>query len=192
MTTPQPYDPTIHTLITPADPEAPARERRLRELGLGDRPEQEFDEFAARLAAMADGPLAMVNFIGVTQQYFAGLYAPSVQPAGSASAAASSETGRTMMKTHGWCPLVVVRKKALVLDDVCAYPRFATNPVIGELGIRAYLGAPLIDEDTGIALGTICVVDTQQHQWGRPGLELIKSMAQEMTQRITWRQPQRS
>ncbi|MDQ3405193.1 MAG: GAF domain-containing protein, partial [Actinomycetota bacterium] len=67
-------------------------------------------------------------------------------------------------------------RKALVLDDVCAYPRFAVNPVINSIGVRAYMGAPLIDR-TGTALGTICVVSTEESDWGRPGLELIKSMA---------------
>jgi GAF domain-containing protein len=186
------YDPTIHTLMTPVDLEAPRRVQRLRALGLGERPDPEFDQFAQRLAEMAGAPYAMVNFISDTQQYFAGLYARTSGNATSAPAAGGSdEPGRIMAKTHGWCPHVVVRRLALVLDDVCAYPRFAGNPVIDELGIRAYLGAPLIDH-TNIALGTICVVDTQQHPWGRQGLHLIKQMAAEMVERITLREERRA
>jgi GAF domain-containing protein len=94
-----------------------------------------------------------------------------------------------MAKTHGWCPHVVVRRLALVLDDVCAYPRFAGNPVIDEIGIRAYLGAPLIDR-TNTTLGTICVVDTQQRQWGRDGLKIIKEMAATLVERINEREAQ--
>jgi GAF domain-containing protein len=185
------YDPSIHTLMTPVDLEAPRRMRRLRELDLGERPEPEFDQFAHRLAEMAGGAYAMVNFISEDRQYFAGLYARQAARAASAPRGdEDGEAGRVMLKTHGWCPHVVVRRLALVLDDVCAYPRFAANPVIGELGIRAYLGAPLIDR-TDTTLGTICVVDTQQHQWGRPGLELIKSMAAEMVERIHRREAQR-
>ena len=77
----------------------------------------------------------------------------------------------------------MVRRLALVLDAVCAYPRFASHPLIDELGVRAYLGAPLIDR-TDTTLGTVCVVDTQQHEWGREGLRTIKSMAAEMVERI--------
>jgi GAF domain-containing protein len=73
----------------------------------------------------------------------------------------------------------VVRRKALVLDDVCDYPRFASNPVVDEIGIRSYLGAPLIDR-TGATLGTVCVVDTEPRPWGRPGLQTIKTMAAEL------------
>jgi GAF domain-containing protein len=175
------YDPSVHTLLTPVDHEAPHRVRRLRELGIGEQPDSEFDEFARNLAKIANAPYAMVNFIGEERQYFAGLYA--IEGGG--------DPGRVMAKTHGWCPHVVVRRLALVLDDVCAYPRFAGNPVIDEVGVRAYLGAPLIDR-TDTTLGTICVVDTQQHAWGREGLHTIKAKAAELVERINQREAQRA
>jgi GAF domain-containing protein len=182
------YDPTIHTLVTPVDHEAPRRVRRLRELGLGERPDPEFDEFAYKLAHLTGGPYAMVNFISENRQYFAGLYSPSTGKADvKPEAAAAEDPDRVMDKDHGWCPHVVVRRLALVLDDVCAYPRFAGNPVIDKIGIRAYLGAPLIDR-TGTTLGTICVIDTQQRQWGREGLRIIKTMAAELVDRIHQRE----
>jgi GAF domain-containing protein len=180
------YDPTVHTLVTPIDREAPRRVQRHRELGLGDRPDPEFDEFAYRLAQMTGAPYAMVNFISENRQYFAGLYSPSMGPTGT-SAQAVDESERMMDKDHGWCPHVVVRRLALVLDDVCAYPRFVGNPVIDKIGIRAYLGAPLIDR-TNTTLGTICVIDTQQRDWGREGLKIIKGMAAEMVDRINQRE----
>lgn len=95
-----------------------------------------------------------------------------------------AQPGRVMARDHGYCPHVVVRRKALVLEDVCDYPRFAGNPVVDEIGIRSYMGAPLIDRQTGMALGTICVVDTDTRPWGRQGLETIKSMANELVDRI--------
>jgi GAF domain-containing protein len=170
------YNPAIHTLMTPVDNEAPRRVQRLRELGIGEQPDPEFDEFAERLAKMAGAPLAVVNFVSIDRQYFAGFY--TVQGGG--------DPVRVAPKTHGWCPHVVVRRLALVLDDVCAYPRFASNPIIDEMGVRAYLGAPLIDR-TDTTLGTICVIDTQQHEWGREGLRTIKTMAAEMVERINRR-----
>jgi GAF domain-containing protein len=164
----------------------------LQELGLGESPDPEFDEFARKLAQTTGAPYAMVNFIGETRQYFAGLYTPSGTQAGSdpgsaAAAAAAVEPGREMDRDHGYCPHVVVRRKALVLEDVCDYPRFAGNPVVDEIGIRSYMGAPLIDH-TGTALGTICVVDVEPRPWGRPGLETIKSMAAELMERIHQRE----
>jgi GAF domain-containing protein len=74
-----------------------------------------------------------------------------------------------------------------VLDDVCDYPRFAGNPVVDEIGIRSYLGAPLIDR-TGVALGTVCVVDIEPRPWGRPGLETIKALAADLVAQIQARE----
>jgi GAF domain-containing protein len=55
--------------------------------------------------------------------------------------------------------------------------------VVDEIGIRSYLGAPLIDR-TGTTLGTICVVDVEPRPWGRAGLETIKSMAADLIDQI--------
>lgn len=178
-------------LLTPTDDEIAARAARLRELGLGQGPDQEFDAFAADLAEKAadlvgvsQKPYTMVNFI-TDQQFFAGLYVPSApnSPAMAGQAPSGSGVSRIMPRDHGFCPHVVIRRLPLVLDDVCEYPRFAGNPVVDEIGIRTYLGAPLIDH-TGIALGTICVVDTEQRPWGRPGLEFIKARAADLMARI--------
>lgn len=182
---------TANHLLVPMDAEAPKRVLRLHELGLGQGPDPEFDEFARTLATTTGAPFAMVNFIDENRQYFAGLYSPATpQPASpelASPAASGADPGRVMAKDHGWCPHVVVRRLPLVLDDVCDYPRFAGNPVVDEIGIRSYLGAPLIDR-TGTALGTICIVDREPRPWGRPGLEFIKSKAAELIDRIHQRE----
>ncbi len=180
---------TNERLFTPVDEEAPRRVVRLRELGLGERPEPEFDDFALMLATSTGAPLAMVNFVSEDRQYFAGLYAPAFVAGGAGAVAAADDPARVMTKEQGWCPHVVVRRLPLVLDDVCAYPRFAGNPVVDEIGIRSYIGAPLIDR-TGTTLGTICVVDLEPRPWGRPGLDFIKGKAAEVVEIIHRRERQ--
>ncbi|MGC5567750.1 GAF domain-containing protein [Streptomyces sp. FR-108] len=103
------------------------------------------------------------------------------------SAPLSLGPGRHMAREYGFCPHVVVRRKALVLEDVRDYPRFAGNPVVDEYGIRSYLGAPLLDR-TGIALGTVCVTDVEPRPWGRSGLDTIKAMAAELVEQIELRE----
>ncbi|MEV3853680.1 GAF domain-containing protein [Streptomyces sp. NPDC050095] len=179
------YDATGRLLLTPVDREGPERARRLRRLDLGQRPEPAFDLFADRLAEVTGAPYGMVNFIDENRQFFAGLHTPDGDHRGGELGAVAAEsaaggTGRYMARDHGYCPHVVARRKALVLEDVCDYPRFAGNPVVDEIGIRSYLGAPLIDDRTGLALGTVCVVDTEPCPWGRAGLETIKAMAREL------------
>ncbi|HEX8348310.1 MAG TPA: GAF domain-containing protein [Actinoplanes sp.] len=181
------YDSSGHHPLTPTDPEVAHRLHRLRELGMGEQPDPEFDDFARKLSEVTRAPYAMVNFIGEDRQYFAGLHTAPAAQAGGVEPAPAAQPGRTMDRDHGYCPHVVVRRKALVLDDVCDYPRFAGNPVVDEIGIRSYLGAPLIDR-TGTALGTICVVDIEPRPWGRAGLATIKSLAAELVARIHQRE----
>ncbi|MFE1797163.1 GAF domain-containing protein [Streptomyces sp. NPDC059517] len=103
------------------------------------------------------------------------------------SAPPSIGPGRHMARDYGFCPHVVVRHKALVLEDVRDYPRFAGNPVVDEYGIHSYLGAPLLDR-TGIVLGTVCVTDVEPRPWGRSGLDTIKAMAAELVEQIELRE----
>lgn len=172
-------------LLTPQDTEAPARARRLRGLGLGERPEPALDTFAARLAGRTGATYAMVNFIGEQGQFFAGLHAPEAAPVVREDGT-RAEIGRFLPRDHGFCPYVVVRRRALALEDVRDFPRFAGNAVVDDLGIRSYLGAPLLDS-TGMALGTVCVADVAPRAWGREGLESIKATAAELVVRLEGR-----
>ncbi|WP_251076455.1 GAF domain-containing protein [Streptomyces sp. NBC_01525] len=176
------YDPNRHLLRTPVDTEAPRRAARLRELGIGDAPVPAFDTYAHEVARALRAPYGVVNLLDEDRQYLAGLYTP---PRGRVPGAPRARGGdlRVIARDHGYCPHVVVRRKALVLEDVRDYPRFAGNPVVDESGIRAYLGAPLIDR-TGLALGTVCVVDLEPRRWGREGLETIKKAATDLVARI--------
>ncbi|GAB3711903.1 GAF domain-containing protein [Nocardiopsis oceani] len=185
-------DHTEEHLLTPKDEEVPQRMARLQELRLGDGPDPEFDDFARELAQSSGAPFAMVNFIDEDRQYFAGLYVAGNPTNGSGTGgkpSEASEPDRVMGRDHGYCPHVVARRLPLVLDDVCDYPRFAGNPVVDEIGIRSYIGAPIIDR-TGTTLGTICIVDREQRPWGRPGLQFIKEKAAELTELIHRREDQ--
>ncbi|MFE3252681.1 GAF domain-containing protein [Streptomyces sp. NPDC059209] len=170
------YDPIGRLLLTPVDRDAPDRVRRLRLLGIGEHPEPAFDGFALHLAQLAGAPYAMVNFIAEERQFYAGLHTPA------------PEAGRSRDRDHGYCPHVVVRRRALVLEDVRDFPRFAGNAIVEETGLRSYLGVPLIDR-TGIALGTVCVVDTRPRHWGRASLDTVKSLAAELSEQIRLREP---
>ncbi|MDX3062187.1 MULTISPECIES: GAF domain-containing protein [Streptomyces] len=184
---------TGRPLLTPVDPDGSVRGARLRRLGLGERAGMSFDSFDAfadRVAEVTAAPFSMVNFIDENRQFFAGLHTPAGTGSGfdlgAAAAGGSSGGVRHLARDHGYCPHVLVRRKALVLEDVCDYPRFAGNPVVDGIGIRSYLGAPLIDR-TGVALGTVCAVDTVPRAWGRAGLDTIKLLACELVVQIDHR-----
>ncbi|MFC8083939.1 GAF domain-containing protein [Streptomyces sp. NPDC057340] len=177
-----PPRPAGRLLLTPEDREAPERVRRLRRLGLAERPDPALDAYADHLAGLAEAPYAMVNFLVQGGQFFAGLRVPDVPPV-TRGDGTSPEFGRVQPRDHGFCPHVVVRRKALVLEDVRDYPRFAGNPVVDAFGIRSYLGAPLIDS-TGTVLGTVSAADVRPRAWGTAGLATIKSAAADLVRRI--------
>ncbi|MEV7689636.1 GAF domain-containing protein [Streptomyces bungoensis] len=183
----EPPRPVRGLLLTPEDTEAPVRVSRLRLLGLGQHPEPALDAYAEHLARITGAPYAMVNFLGADHQFFAGLSTPVTAPVVREDGS-RPEVGRVLPRDHGFCPHVAVRRKALVLEDVGDYPRFAGNAAVDEFGVRSYLGAPLIDS-TGTVLGTVCVADVRPRSWGKPGLETIKSAAAELVARLEGREP---
>lgn len=177
-----PLDLTARLLVTPQDTEAAERVARLKELGVGDRPSERFDAFARELARVTDAPFAMVNFLDETRQYFCGLYDSTMDPQ-KGPVDPNGGVGRVMERDHGFCVHVVARRTALVLEDVRDFARFAVNPVVDEVGITSYLGAPLLDP-SGMALGTVCAVDQRPRPWGREGLRTIKTMAARLQEEI--------
>lgn len=133
------------------------------------------DALSTELAAKAGAPFGIVNLFDpdTGQQRFVGL---SAHPGGDLP-----HVERSMAPDWGYCPEVARRTTALVLPNVCAKPRFAVNPVVDQLGIRTYAGAPLIhDPDgtggTGDVFGTVCFVgrEVMDRSTGRASLELIK------------------
>ena len=65
--------------------------------------------------------------------------------------------------------------------DASSDPRFADNPAVeGAGGLRFYAGAPLLDAD-GIALGTLCVLDTAPRDTIAPdAAERLRALATEI------------
>ncbi|HEV2638937.1 MAG TPA: GAF domain-containing protein [Actinocrinis sp.] len=184
-------DVPVRLLDGPPTDDAQQRVTRQRELGLANVPDARFDELARKIVERTGALAAMVNLVGDQRQYFAGLAVK--EGLGPSDPALLGDPGREMDLDHGFCPHVVTRRKALVLDDVFAYPRFAGNPVVDELGVRSYLGAPIIDAD-GTVLGTVCAVDpsprsgAEYEGWGHRGLEVIKQVAGEVVAEIRARQ----
>ncbi|MGW1974137.1 GAF domain-containing protein [Streptomyces sp. NPDC001889] len=133
--------------------EAAVREQRLADFGITAAPRPDLDEAAAALGRAAGAAYAMVNRIG-EHQTFIGLYQADERPD-------LPHVTRTMTLREGYCPSLLRRSKNLILPDVYAIARFKSNPVVDQIGIRAYAGARITDPRDGLVLGTVCLVDTQ-------------------------------
>ncbi|KWX01396.1 hypothetical protein LI90_2424 [Carbonactinospora thermoautotrophica] len=170
------------------------RTRRLRSLGLNDpSPDEAFDRFAHLAVSITNAPIALVNFVNDERQMFRGVYVPPPDTVEDPDGHGWTDRGivfdlpaREMPLSHGFCPHVVAQRAPLALDDVLAYPRFAGNPVVNELGVRAYLGVPLVDDD-GTVIGTVCALDREPRAWGRQRLHAMQRLAEALLSEIRLR-----
>lgn len=166
----------------PRTPAAETRLQLLQHLGL-DRIDPELDALATDLAAKAGAPYAIVNAFNpaTDRQEFVGL---SAHPGGGLP-----HVERSMAPDWGYCPEVARRTNALVLPNVYAKPRFAVNPVVEQLGIRTYAGAPLIHDPDGTGgdvFGTVCFVgrEVMDQSTGQASLALIKQYRDRVLQLV--------
>lgn len=158
------------------------RLKRLAALGISGQPDPEFNEVAANLGTSLGTAMAMVNFPQRDHQYFMGLYEAQSPAAGLAPH--TSQVERKMPLNYGGCPHVLQRKGALPLPHILDYPHFIGNPVIDRFGIISYIGAPIMDAATGLAIGTVCAVDTQTHDWDDNHVTFVKDVAHDIAVRI--------
>ncbi|MFF4276150.1 GAF domain-containing protein [Streptomyces sp. NPDC001536] len=133
--------------------EMATRLTRFRELGIPMEGQEVLDDLATDMAAKSGFLYAMVNAFA-EEQTFLGLHNPPRD-------AGYPIVGRTMSRNHGWCPEVIQRGLGLPLPNVAASPRFQSNHVVDAIGIQSYFGEPLIDEATGLALLTVCIIDPE-------------------------------
>jgi PAS domain S-box-containing protein len=117
----------------------------LRGYGILDTPpEAAFDEIARIAALVLEAPIAVVNLIEDTRQFF------------------KAEIGLGVRETPldvSICAHALLAGDLLVVPDTTRDPRFACNPLVtGAPHLRFYAGA-LLETPRGLPIGTLCVLD---------------------------------
>ncbi|WP_327714097.1 GAF domain-containing protein [Streptomyces sp. NBC_00490] len=160
-----------------------ARQEVIARLGIAPAADDLMDRLAREMAERTGLAYGFVNIFW-SQQTFIGLHQPPPD-------SGLIPVGRSMSRRHGWCPEVIARQKALPLPDVYANPRFAGNHVTDALGIRAYFGAPLIDTESGVAWGTVCVIDPEPRplRQAQHLLDIVKDTGNTVVQALAARTP---
>lgn len=133
-------------------------------------PEPEFDDIVMLARQICGAPMALISLVDAERQWF--------------KAATGLDICESEIETSV-CAHALAVPETLNIADLLLDPRTKDNPhVTGEPHLRFYAGAPLIAAE-GVAIGTVCVVDTVPRPGGlRPDqLTALEALARQvMTQ----------
>ena len=146
----------------------PDRLAALLRYGILDTPpEPDFDHVTRVAALVCRAPIAVVNLIADTRQFF------------------KSEVGLGVRETPldtSFCAKAILQPGLTVVPDAREDPRFESNPLVtGEPGLRFYAGA-LLETPEGLPIGTVCVLDTEPRPDGLTGdqREILLALARQV------------
>jgi two-component sensor histidine kinase len=146
-------------------------ERRLatlRRTGLLDAPpEPAFDRLTRLACRLLRTPVALVSLVDADRQFFAGQRGLAEPWAGL----------RQTPLSHSFCRHVVAGDAPLVVADARGHPLVCDSPAVAELGVAAYLGAPL-RAPGGLVLGSLCVIDTAPRAWAEEDVAIVRDLAE--------------
>ena len=133
---------------------------------IGEAQEPEFDRIGALVARLLRVPVALVSMVETDRQFFKsqlGLPSPY------------SETRQTPL-SHSFCRLVVADREPLIVTDSRLDDRVKDNPAIHDLGVVAYLGAPIVLDD-GRVVGSLCAIEHVPRDWSPDDLATMTELA---------------
>lgn len=151
-------------MLEPIKP--PNEEQRLQDLCglavLDTDPEERFDRITRSAQRMFGVPIALISLVDRERQWFK-----------SKQGLEASETPRSI----SFCGHAILQESALVVENACADPRFADNPLVtGELHLRFYVGYPLRGL-AGYRIGTLCLIDKQARKFSSEDEKTLADLA---------------
>ncbi|MGI8872848.1 MAG: GAF domain-containing sensor histidine kinase [Egibacteraceae bacterium] len=155
----------------------PVRLRQLRATALLDAPTEEaFDRLTRLAGKLLRAPLSTVTLVDDDRQFYL-------------SCTGFPEPLATLRETpleFSFCRHTVVLGKPLIIPDVRGHPLVGDNPAIGQFGVTAYAGVPLLSGD-GHALGTLCVMDFVVREWSEDEVSSLSDLAAAVSTEIELR-----
>lgn len=141
---------------------------------LDSAPEEDFDSLT-RLAKTTLGAAAsFVSIVDVDRDFYksqVGFPEPL--------ATARELAGRT------FCHYAIASPGALVIGDTHAEPLWKAVPTVASLGVRAYVGVPIVID--GEPIGSFCVIDGQPRDWTAADIEIVSQLSKSAGREIRLR-----
>ncbi|MEO6602366.1 MAG: GAF domain-containing protein, partial [Polyangiaceae bacterium] len=143
------------------------RLKALNDSDLLDSPAEAAFDRLTRLAAKVLGvPVALVSLVDDHRQFFksaVGLQEPWA-------------SRRETPLTHSFCQFGVTTSEPLIVMDAREHPWLKHNLAISELGVIAYAGFPLLNEDAQV-LGMFCAIDSIPRSWTDDEVATLRELA---------------
>ena len=126
-------------------------------------PEEEFDSLTELASFICGVPISLITFIDKDRQWFK-----------SKKGFEDEETTREV----SFCAHAINEPDELMeIKDAEKDVRFENNPlVVGDPHIKFYAGVPIVDQD-GLALGTLCIIDTKPGKLSKKQKKALRSLA---------------
>ena len=136
---------SAHNFPIPIDEAARLVVLRRKELGNAVR-ERQFDLITRHAADVTGFPVCLLTFIDRDTQWIKSSYGFDVN---------------SVCRADAFCNHTIADGASFIVPDTKADDRFAQNAlVVGEPGIRTYVGHPIVTDD-GTRIGSICLLDTR-------------------------------
>ncbi len=136
-------------------------------------PESEFDNITRLAAYLCDTSISLITLLDDKRQFFKSHYGLDLQetPIEQSFCAHALNNGHDLF----------------IVNDARKDKRFAKNPLVtGKPHIVFYTGAPLVTPE-GIAIGTLCVIDSKPKSLDEGQQEALKSLAGQVMQLLELR-----
>jgi len=134
--------------------------------------EKDFDAIATIASAICGTPISLITFIDEKRQWF------------------KSHIGTELTENFrdlSFCTHAIAgADEIMIVPDALQDERFCNHPVVKEARVTFYAGVPLINED-GYALGTLCVLDQQTHDFNAAQVAALKALASQVVDKIELR-----
>jgi GAF domain-containing protein len=125
-------------------------------------PDGAFDRITALAARLFDVPIAIISVVDHDRIWFKSHHGIDAE-----------EIGRDA----GLCASAVCQLEPWLVNDAAVDVRTIDNPLVaGELGLRFYLGVPLVTSD-GFGLGTLNVIDVEPREVTEDEIRTLEDLA---------------
>ena len=153
--------------------ENPDRLAALAATGLPDSaPEESFD----RLTRMVTRLLGvLVSLVDDKRQFFKSMHGLGGW---------AGEQRQTPL-SHSFCQTVVIEQAPLIVTNAEQDSRVCENLAVPDLGVKAYLGVPLVV--AGHVIGSLCAIDTKPRDWSDNDLKTLSDVAEIVMSEISLR-----